>query len=69
MVWEYKVVSIDNLIPDQGDHDIAVSKQAAQNRKGKLSNSLEDNLNNLGKDGWELVSVFSEFGIFKKLVS
>ena len=67
MAWEYKVASIDSLIPDQGDHDIAVSKDASQNRKEKLSNSLEDNLNILGKDDWELVSVFSEFGIFKKL--
>ena len=67
MAWEYKVVSIDSLIPDGGDHDIAVSKDASQNRKEKLSNSLEDNLNSLGKDDWELVSVFSEFGIFKKL--
>ncbi len=66
MGWEYKVVSIDNLIPDEGDHDIAVSKQAAQNRKDKLSGSLQDNLNVLGKDNWELVSVFGEFGIFKK---
>ncbi len=67
MSWEYKVVSIESLIPDEGDHDIAVSKQAAQNRKEKLSSSLEDSLNNLGKEGWELVSVFSEFGIFKKM--
>lgn len=69
MGWEYKVVSIDNLIPNEGDHDIAVSKEAAKNRKLKLSNSFEDSLNSLGKDEWELVSVFSEFGIFKKLVS
>lgn len=69
MTWEYKVVSIDNLIADQGDHDIAVSKEAAQNRKQKLSISFEDSLNNIGKEGWELVSVFSEFGIFKKLVN
>ena len=66
MAWEYKVVSIESLIPDEGDHDIAVSKQAAQSRKDKLSNSMENSLNDLGKDGWELVSVFSEFGIFKK---
>ncbi len=67
MAWEYKVVSIDSLIPEGGDHDIAVSKEASLNRKAKLSSSLEDNLNTLGTDGWELVSVFSEFCIFKKL--
>ncbi len=60
---------MDNLISNQGDHDIAVSKEAAQLRKEKLSVSFEDSLNNIGKDGWELVSVFSEFGIFKKLVN
>ncbi|HSG30700.1 MAG TPA: DUF4177 domain-containing protein [Thermodesulfobacteriota bacterium] len=69
MPWEYKVVSIESLIPDDGDHDIAVSKQDAQNRKEKLSNNMQDSLNNLGNDGWELVSIFSDFGIFKKLAN
>lgn len=66
MAWQYKVVSMDTLIPDSGDHDIAVSKEAAKNRKEKLSGNLEDNLNGIGRDGWELVSIFGEFGVFKK---
>ena len=69
MRWEYRVVPLDELFPDHGDHDIAVSKQAAATRRSKLGRGLEQNLNQLGADGWELVSMMGEVAIFKRLVS
>jgi len=69
MKWIYKVEPVDNLIADKGDHDIAVSKDASSKRKTNMSNSFEDNLNTLGQDGWEMISTFAEFAIFKKPAS
>jgi hypothetical protein len=66
MKWEYRVVSIDELFPEHVDHDIAVSKLAATTRRSKLGRGFEENLNKLGADGWELVAILGEFGVFKR---
>lgn len=66
MSWEYKVVSTEELFPDQVDHDIAVSKQAASTRRSKLSGGLQGNLNRLGAEGWEFISIFGELAVFKR---
>lgn len=66
MKWIYKVEPVDNLIADRGDHDIAVSKDASSKRIANMANTFEDNLNAMGQIGWEMISVFSEFAIFKK---
>lgn len=68
MKWAYKVVSIDELFEEDRDHDIAVSLQAAVNRRTKIGHNMEEALNKLGSEGWELVSIYGEFGIFKKLL-
>lgn len=67
MNWDYRVIPVDELFPEHDDHDIAVSKQAATNRRAKIGRGFEQNLNKLGDDGWELVNIVGEFGIFKKL--
>ena len=66
MKWDYRVITIDELFPEHDDHDIAVSKQAATTRRAKIGSGLEKNLNKLGDEGWELVNIVGEFGIFKK---
>jgi len=66
MKWDYRVIPVDELFPEHDDHDIAVSKQAATNRRAKIGMGFEQNLNKLGDDGWELVNIVGEFGIFKK---
>ncbi len=66
MKWDYKVVSIDKLFNETGDHDIAISKEAAASRRAKHGNGVEATLKELGEDSWELVSITGEFGIFKK---
>ena len=67
MKWDYKVISVDELFPDQQDHDIAVSKHAATTRRSKIGKGFEQNLNQFGDDGWELVNILGEFVVFKKL--
>jgi hypothetical protein len=66
MKWDYKVVSVDKLFHGSDDHDIAISKEAATARRSKVGEGVEQTLNDLGKDSWELVTVVGDFGIFKK---
>ena len=66
MKWDYKVISADKLFHELGDHDIAVSREAAAARRAKLSEGIEAKLNSLGAESWELVTFSGEFGIFKK---
>jgi len=66
MKWDYKVVPVDKLFRSSNDHDIAVSKDAASTRRTTMGQGIEETLNELGKESWELVSILGEFGIFKK---
>ena len=64
--WEYKVVTTDSLLQEPQNHDIAVSQEASNERRESSKSSIENSLNKLGQDGWELISVLGEFCIFKK---
>jgi len=66
MKWNYKVISTEKLYSDSFNHDIAVSKHAAEQRRENIGNNIEAVLNKLGEDGWDLVSTTGEFCIFKK---
>jgi len=66
MKWDYKVVSVDKLFHGSDDHDIAISKEAATARRSKVGHGVEQTLNDLGNESWELVTVVGDFGIFKK---
>ncbi len=66
MKWDYKVVSVEKLFHGIDDHDIAISKEAATARRAKLGQGVEQVLNELGEESWDLVTVVGEFGIFKR---
>lgn len=66
MRWDYRVIPVDELFPEHHDHDIAVSKDAATSRRAKMGKGFEENLNRLGNEGWELINIFNDFGIFKR---
>ena len=66
MKWDYKVISVDKLFHDIGDHDIAVSKDAASARRSKAGEGMENTLRGLGEESWEFVTIAGDFGIFKK---
>ncbi|MCH8028350.1 MAG: hypothetical protein IH874_00240 [Candidatus Dadabacteria bacterium] len=65
MKWIYKVVPVDDLLSED-DHDIAVSKKAAASRRERIGKGVEENLNNLGSEGWEFVHVIGDLGVFKR---
>lgn len=64
--WEYKVIPTDSLLQVPQNHDIAVSQEANNERKESSKGSIQQSLNKLGHDGWELITVLGEFCIFKK---
>ena len=64
--WEYKVVATDSLLHVLQNHDIAVSQTASNERKESSKGSIQQSLNELGHDGWELITVLGEYCIFKK---
>lgn len=68
MKWDYKIITLDALFPEQLDHDIAVSQKAATSRRSKMGKGLENNLKQQGAVGWELISIYGEYGIFKKQI-
>ncbi len=64
--WEYKVIATDFLLQVPQNHDIAVSQEASNERKESSKSTIQQSLNKLGHDGWELITVLGEFCIFKK---
>ncbi len=66
MNWDYRVIPVDELFPEQDDHDIAVSKHAATNRRARMGRGFEQSLIKLGNEGWEFVNIVGDLGIFKK---
>lgn len=64
--WEYKVVTTESLHQEPQNHDIAVSQEASNERRESSKSSIENSLNKLGQEGWELISILGEFCIFKK---
>lgn len=64
--WEYKVVTTDQLLKEPQGHDIAVSQEADNAIRDVSRNSIQNSLNTLGQEGWEFITVFGEFCIFKK---
>jgi len=64
--WEYKVVATDSLLHVLQNHDIAVSQTASNERKESSKSGIQQSLNELGHDGWELITVLGEYCIFKK---
>jgi len=64
--WEYKVVATDTLLHVLQNHDIAVSQTASNERKESSKGGIQQSLNELGHDGWELITVLGEYCIFKK---
>ena len=70
MKWQYKVVLTKSLLQNNSDnHDIAVSVEEVNSIETKARANLETELNELGKDAWEFVTLIGNFGIFKKQIN
>jgi len=64
--WQYKVALLKSLTGDPSDHNIDVSVEEGKSRMESARGGMENALNKLGEQGWELVGSFREFALLKK---
>tara|TARA_B110000014_G_scaffold205265_1_gene155704 strand:+ start:135 stop:344 length:210 start_codon:yes stop_codon:yes gene_type:complete len=65
--FQYKVLNISDFIQlDQSSHELRIEEGAQQNQVKEHSDITQTKLNELGQDGWELISITDQRLFFKK---
>ena len=68
MKFQYKVLNISDFIQlDQSSHELRIEEGAQQNQVKEHSDITQTKLNELGQDGWELISITDQRLFFKKV--
>ena len=67
MKFQYKVLNISDFIQlDESSHELRIEEGAQQNQVKEHSDITQTKLNELGQDGWELISITDQRLFFKK---
>lgn len=65
--WQYKVVPLKGMADeDPSNHSVDVSVEGGRAKAETRRGAMEQKLNELGKEGWELVCSLGEFALLKK---
>ncbi len=65
MKFEYKIISLSN-INNRDSHDLDIYENKNKQNSQQLEKGLHEQINSLGKEGWELVSVYNNNCYFKR---
>ena len=69
MKFQYRVLNISDFIKtDTSSHELKIEEGAHQNEVKEHSNMTQNKLNELGQEGWELISITNQRLFFKKAV-
>ena len=67
MKFQYKVLNISDFIQlDQSSHELRIEEGAQQNQVKEQFDITQTKLNELGQDGWEIISLTNQRLFFKK---
>ena len=65
MKFEYKIINLSN-INNRDSHDLDIYENKNKQNSQQLEKGLHEQINSLGKEGWELVSVCNNNCYFKR---
>ena len=69
MKFQYRVLNISDFIKtDTSSHELKIEEGAHKNEVKEHSNITQNKLNELGQEGWELISITNQRLFFKKAV-
>lgn len=67
MKFEYKVLNISDFIKtDDSSHELRIEEGNKTNQDKEHSDITQNKLNELGQNGWELISITSQRLFFKR---
>ena len=68
MKFEYKVLNISDFIKtDDSSHELRIEEGNKINQDKEHSDITQNKLNELGQNGWELISITNQRLFFKRL--
>lgn len=67
MKFEYKIINLSN-INNRDSHDLDIYENKNKQNSQQLEKGLHEQINSLGKEGWELVSVYNNNYYFKRVL-
>tara|TARA_Y100001970_G_C14213113_1_gene848062 strand:- start:524 stop:736 length:213 start_codon:yes stop_codon:yes gene_type:complete len=65
--FQYKIVNYHDFIkPESSSHELNIEESSESKKEAENSKMIENKLNELGKEGWELVEIINNKFFLKR---